>query len=155
MPWKAGLLGFATMDGMLCTSVHPRRHGFTLIELMVVIAIVAILAAVALPAFQQSIRKSRRNDAHEAAAAVQQAQERWRSEHTSYTASLADLKLDAVSKAGYYALALSRTDDPNTYTLAITPRAGRGQDRDSACVSMAVNVVRGNPSLSPTACWSR
>lgn len=40
-----------------------RARGFTLIELMIVVAIVAILAAVAYPAYRDSISKSRRAEA--------------------------------------------------------------------------------------------
>jgi prepilin-type N-terminal cleavage/methylation domain-containing protein len=38
----------------------PRTRGFTLIELMIVVAIVAILAAVAYPAYTSHVRKAHR-----------------------------------------------------------------------------------------------
>jgi type IV pilus assembly protein PilE len=129
--------------------------GFTLVELMVVLVIVAILAAVALPAYQQSVRKGRRSDAIDATAAVQQAQERWRANNTTYSDDIAgDLNLaSAVSKSGYYQLSI-RNATGTGYTLNAAAVSGKGQENDSDCSTLTLTVVNGVATSTPAACWS-
>jgi type IV pilus assembly protein PilE len=60
------------------------RAGFTLIEVMVVVAIISILAAVAYPSYQESIRKGKRAEGRAALMQLMQQQEQYYSQHNSY-----------------------------------------------------------------------
>ena len=142
--------------------------------MLIAVAVVGLLAAVALPAFNDAIRKHRRADAFASLAALQQAQERWRSNRSSYTTLLTALPADdppglglpATSSKGYYTLAIDAADATG-YTATATAASGTTQVKDSGCQRLRVRVDRGNLSYGAAAidgdfdfaatnrCWAR
>ncbi|HET7155278.1 MAG TPA: type IV pilin protein, partial [Hyphomicrobiaceae bacterium] len=112
------------------------EKGFTLIELMIVVAVVAILATIAYPAYQEYVIRSRRVEGQSLLSEAAARQERWRAQNGSYmtdysATNIAKLKLTygSQSEHGYYALAI--VGDATSYTLTAA-RAG-SQLADSKC----------------------
>jgi len=68
--------------GKRTSGIH--NAGFTLIELMVVVAIVGILAAVAYPSYIDSVRKGKRAEARAALMNLLQQQERYFTQNNTY-----------------------------------------------------------------------
>ena len=82
-------MNMITTLGHKPTYYKPRNNGniekgFTLIELMIVIAILGILAAIAVPAYQGSVIKSRRADAQGALTGFANAMERHFTTNNTY-----------------------------------------------------------------------
>ena len=73
------------------------QAGFSLIELMIVVAIVAILASVAYPSYRDSVLKGRRGEARAALAELMQQQERYMTQNNTYLA-FADTATSSVFK---------------------------------------------------------
>ncbi|RZL01524.1 MAG: type IV pilin protein [Rubrivivax sp.] len=73
---------------MPSSSTSSRHHGFTLIELMVVVAIVGILAAIAYPSYTQYVQRSRRAEAQTVLMEAAQYMQRFYAANNSYATLL-------------------------------------------------------------------
>lgn len=117
-------------------------QGFTLIELMITVVVLAIVVAVALPSFLGSIRKSRRSEAMAALSALQQAQERYRSNNTTYATGLSTLGIPATTSPGsYYTLSIASAS-ATAYTVSADGTSG-SQANDGQCAKLGVEVNGG------------
>jgi type IV pilus assembly protein PilE len=79
-----------------------KTAGFTLVELMVVVAIVGIIAAIALPSYEKYVLKARRGDGTETLLATAQSFEVYRGRSATYPESLDLVNLGTESPEGYY-----------------------------------------------------
>jgi type IV pilus assembly protein PilE len=122
--------------------ITMRRHatGFTLIELMCVLAVAAILAGIAYPSCQQALHRVRRADALTALMQLQSAQERYRANHVAY-GDLPSLRAAATSPAGHYQLAVAAHDETG---YELHARAAGSQRTDADCRHLRLRVAGAN-----------
>jgi len=128
--------------------------GFTLIEMMIVVALIAILAAIVLPSYQDSVRKARRMDARGSLTAIAQLMERLNTEKNSYaSATLGNGTTDiypATTENKHYTLALSNLA-ATTFTITATPAGGQAAD-PCGTYTLTQAGTRG-ASMSVDQCW--
>jgi type IV pilus assembly protein PilE len=141
-----------------------KQKGFTLVELMLVVAIIGILAGIVYPNYQESVKKSRRADAKGALAGLANAMERRFTETGSYTGAAntvddpGDLGTPWVYSAKspidgtetYYNLSIVAVTD-STYTIAATP-VNQQQSDKCGTLTLTSTGVRAN-SENVADCW--
>lgn len=114
--------------------------GFTLIELMIVVAVVAILAAIALPNFNESVRKSKRGQAKADMVELAQMAERYHSVQNSYVGfwgTVPATRKISPATGGTTAYLLQEVETANTFTLTAVPQ--NGQVKDTRCGTLGLS----------------
>jgi len=133
-------------------SLPRKTNGFTLIEVMVVVAIIGILAAIALPSYISHVRQGRRSEAISSLLAVELAQEKWRLSHTSYTNTLSDLGVSSTSENGYYTIGITMA---NATGYVATATAQKDQAKDTGCTTLTLTLSSGSTTKTPAECWKK
>jgi type IV pilus assembly protein PilE len=130
-------------------------HGFTLIEMMIVVAIISIISMIAYPAYQDHIVKSYRASAKACVMEHAQFMERYYTTNLRYTGAAPSLACTTESKLNTrYQIALSNLGAA-TYSITATP-IGSQLTLDTQCGMLSVDqagtrAISGVGTLS--SCW--
>jgi type IV pilus assembly protein PilE len=134
--------------------ISTRLKGFTLIEVMVVVAILGILAAIALPSYTEYVLRANRSDAKAVLMETSQFLERYYTTNNTYVGAAV---LTAVSPKGAtgtgvkYDISFSVTPaaGADVYTLQAAPA---NSQTDDSCGNLTLSST-GAQTPTTAGCW--
>ena len=130
--------------------------GFSLVELMVVIAIIAIIASIGMPMYTNYILKSHRSEANAELLSAASAADNFEIRNGVFPSGN-DISTfyHNTTQNGYYSLAYCGGGDNacSDVNYVITATATNSQTSDTPCQSIEIEVNGAVINKTPTECW--
>ena len=143
---------------------NRRARGFSLIELLVVVAIVAILSNIAVSSYRNYVLRTARTEGRMALLAIQVAQEKFFLQRNQYAQDIATVRADPPAGLGISSLSAAGVTPGGNYTIsfaAVTPTtytlqavATGSQTKDTAaCLTFTINEQGARTPADTSGCW--
>jgi len=130
-----------------------KNPGFTLIELMVVVAIIAFLASLATPAYFKYLAKAKQAEVAINLASLHSAQQMYFAEHGHYTTDLKELGWKPAGNT-YYTYGFNNSGNTNEFFIGKLGTESKHFKKTKADKSGFLAAAAGNVSGSKTDIWS-
>ena len=134
----------------------PAQSGFTLIELIIVVAIIGILAAVALPSYREHVVRTNRAMAAGCLMEIAQMTERHYATNLTYNAAPLPALQCTGDLAAEYDFAAVITNGGQGFTLEADPRGAQEASDDARCGTLRLDntgAKSATGSLGVAECW--
>jgi len=129
---------------------NRKQRGFTLIEIMIVVAIIGIISSIAYPAYMENVRSSRRAAIQGCLMEQAHFMERLYSANMSYNVADQNPPACQGGAAGFYTMTDPIIRTATTFTLTATPSGDQANGR--GCNGNALSVDH-TGARTPAACW--
>lgn len=145
--------------------INKKRNsefGFTLIELMIVVAILGIIAAIAIPNYGAYVKRGHRSEGRAALVDAAALQERYYSDCNQFAATLGSanncatntVNISTSSETGKYTISATTANSNQSFTLTATPTF---TDDECGALTLTQDGTRteGGTATDINDCWGK